>query len=188
MQLKERDGIACDYCGTSYRNDFDYLSFDFHMVNVVDNHRIPIEQILRTNIVFSIDICTSCFDSFKQKIIENYKKIMSPKRRANAQTLCCDWTGDTLNGTYTYYYCVVTKAYVRLTGQPNVCIKCGAKTFDDDKPCNKCQGTDFTRPASIDSEDRFLELVLCEDAYNHFVDKAKSIRKIAGEWSTKSGN
>lgn len=185
MQLKERDGIACDYCGTSYRNDFDYMSFDFHMVNVIDNQRMPIEQIIRTNIVFSLDICTSCFDSFRKRIVENYKKVMSPKRRQQPP-IVCDWTGKTLAGTYIFYYCVVTRVNVRLTGQPNICTKCGAKTFENDKPCNKCKGTDFTRPAAIDSQERFLELILCEDAYNHFVDKAKSIRKVAGEWSTKA--
>lgn len=185
MQLKERDGIACDYCGTTYRNDFDYYSFDFHNVQVHENIRMPIENILSTNIIFSVDVCTACFDQFRTRVVENYKKAMSHKRRAQ-QPLVCDWTGRILTGTFEYYYCVVTSVSVRLTGQPNVCVNCGTKTFEEDKPCKKCKGVDFSRPAQITSNDRFLELTLSEEAYNHFVDKAKSIRKVAGEWSSKS--
>lgn len=185
MQLKERDGIACDYCGMTYRHDFEYFSFDFHMVSVYNNIRPPLNSMLRSNIVFSVDICPTCFASISNRVIENYSKLMSPNRRVN-NLVQCDWTQEKLSGTYNLYYCVITKVIVKMVGQPNVCISCKTKTFDYDKACSKCGGNNFTRPAAIDSQDRFLELTLSENAYKHFVDKSQSIKQIAGEWSTKS--
>ena len=46
MQLKDRDGIACDICGTSYRTDFRYYSFDIRNIAVNNNLRPPISSIL----------------------------------------------------------------------------------------------------------------------------------------------
>lgn len=185
MQLKEKNGIACDCCGTSYRNDFDYLSFDFHVVRVTDNRRIPIEQIIKSNVALSLDVCTSCFDGIKTRVVENYKKVMSPKRRASAPVIC-DWTGNILSGSYTYYYCNITSVQVRLTGQTSYCVGCNTKTLDEDKPCAKCSGTNFNKLASVNTQDRYLELVLSLDAVDYFTDKAKTVRKIAGEWSTST--
>lgn len=185
MQLKERDGIACDHCGATHRNDFEYLSFDFHHIEVIDDRRVPLNHVLKTPVVFSLDICSLCFDSITRIVINNNQKYVSPTRRT-VVPLMCDWTGSMLRGNFIYYYCVITKINVVLSGQPNICTKCGTKTYDDDKSCNKCGNTEFTRPAMVVAVDRFLELIICEAAYNHFVDKAKLVRKTAGEWSTQS--
>lgn len=184
MQLKERDGIACDYCGMKYRSDFTYYSFDFHHVHVYDNNRPPISTILRSTVVFSLDVCTSCFDTFRNRIVDNYKKQMSTKR-GGGKNLVCDWTGDVLTGTFEYHYCNVTKVTVRMSGQPNICTNCGFRSSDD-KACPKCRGTNFSKPASMDTDERFLELIISNSAYNHFVDKLQEIRRVASEWSTES--
>lgn len=185
MQLKERDGIACDYCGMKYRNDFIYYSFDFHHVYVNENIRPPINHILRSPVMLSLDVCTSCFDTFRTKIVNNYKNQMSPKR-GGGKSLVCDWTGEILVGTFEYYYCNVTKASVRMNGQPNICVNCGFKTLDDQQACSKCNGTSFSKFAAIETNDRFLELIISNTAHNHFVDKLQEIRKVASEWSTES--
>ena len=185
MQLKERNGIACDHCGMSYRDDFDYFSFDFHHAESNDNYRSPIEHILHSDVIFSIDVCTSCFDQLKDNIVKNYGKSMSPKRSVSNR-LICDLTGDYMVGSFIYYYCVIAKVRVRLVGQPNICAGCGMKTLDNEKPCQKCSGINFTRLAQVETDERFLELTLSEKAYDYFVDKAQMVRKIAGEWSSKS--
>lgn len=95
-------------------------------------------------------------------------------------------TGKKLAGTYEYYYCVVAKANVKMSGQPNVCVKCRTQTFDSDKPCSKCSGKEFIRLAAMDIDRRHVEISMCEEAYKAFVIKAETIRKTAGQWSTKS--
>jgi hypothetical protein len=184
MQTKDRSGIACDHCGATYRNDFMYYSFDFKFITVSEGHIPSLEMIHNTQVVFSLDICTACFSSISQIIVDNYKKVISTKRRARAPHIC-ELTGVQFTGTYNYYYCVVTKANVRLTGQPNICTKCQKKTHDEAKQC-ECGNTDYVRPAAIRTDDRFLEFNLSEDAFVEMRKKAEEIRKVAAQWTTNS--
>jgi len=185
MQTNDKTGIGCDYCGTTYNIDFEYYSFDFFSYNSVDGRKPSIEQIIKSQAIFSLDICTSCFDKIGKVVIGNYSKNMSKHRRMNVPAFC-DWTGAQMSGTFDAYYCAVTKVKVSLSKQPNICVKCEAKTFDDDKQCSKCSGTDFTKIADITTASRYLEINLCSAAYDHFVDKAKTIRVVASEWATRS--
>ena len=183
MQTNDRSGIACDYCGTSYCNDFVYYSFDFKYIAVSEGHRPSLEMIHNTNMVFSLDICTACFSDIGQKIISNYSNIMSAKRRTAPHI--CELTGEVFTGTYNYYYCVVTKANVKMTGQPNICTSCQKKTHDETKQC-ECGGTNYVRPAMINTDDRYLEFNLSEEAFLAMRKKAEEIRKNAAQWSTNS--
>lgn len=178
MQLSSRDGIVCDYCGAVYTNDFTYYSFDFKSVSVISGRVPSLQSLLSESTVLSMDICPECFNTISNKIVQNNKKMSKNNR-------ICEWSGQTLSGNYDLYYCVVTKADVRLSGQPNICSKCGHQTFEDG-PCSKCNGGDFTRPASVSSDQRHLEFQLSEESYIHFSEKIQNVRKIASEWSTKS--
>lgn len=187
MQLNDRSGICCDSCGITYRTDFSYYSFDFHAVAVNNNQRSPIDIIIRSQIVFSVDICTNCFEAIKKSIVDNYNKVMAPKRATKPSAIVtCEMTGKKLFGTYEYYYCVVSKADIKMSGQPNICVKCKTKTFDNDKPCSKCSGKEFIRVASMNIDQRHVEISMCEEAYRGFVTKAETVRKTAGQWTTKS--
>jgi hypothetical protein len=188
MQLKDRDGIACDQCGTTYKTDFLYYSFDFRLVPVQENRKPSIQQVFNLQIVFSLDICTQCFEGIKQKVVENYAKTMTPNVKLRGRTqvgVVCELTGEKLAGTFAYYHCNVVRVEVKMSGQPNVCVKCQKQTFESDQAC-KCGSTDFIRPADTKVEDRFVEINLSEAAFRGMVDRAESMRKVAGEWATKS--
>lgn len=185
MQLADRTGIACDLCGTSYRQDFSYYSLDFRPVAVINNQRSGRDLILQTKINFSLDLCAACYAQLSNTVVQHYSTIMSPKRRALVQTIC-EVTGEILAGTYTYYHCLVTGVSVRFTGQPTVCVKCKARTTEAIKACPKCQGTTFTKPANIKTENDVLEFNVSEATYRGYIARAENVRKVAGEWATKS--
>lgn len=185
MQLAEKDGIACDQCGTTHRHDFTYYSFDFRPVAVVDNRRPSLEMIFHTQVIFSLDICPACFEKISADVVRNYNKIMSPQRRVRVETVC-ELSGKVMTGSYTYYHIDVTKVVVRATGQPFICVSCKTKTFEGGEPCTKCQGTKFVCPAAVAPTDRFVEVNLSEDMYKRLTEAAAKVRQVAGTWSTKS--
>jgi hypothetical protein len=182
MQLKERDGIACDHCGTQYKKDFTYYSWDFRPVAVIQSYRPQLNQIFRTQITFSLDICTACFAKFSQEVITNYSKSMDQKDSCTI----CEFSGTKLTGTYNYYHIEVQKVQVRMTGQPNICVKCRHRTFDENKVCSKCQGTDFVKPADTNLDKRFAEFNISEEAYESLRKQAEKTRQVASQWLTSS--
>jgi hypothetical protein len=185
MQLPERDGIACDQCGMTCRHDFTYYSFDFRPVVVTDNRKQSLDSIFHNQVVFSLDVCPACYDKIAADVVKNYSKIMSPTRRTRVDTVC-ELSGKTMIGSYTYYHLNVTKVSVRMSGQASICVKCKTATDDKSKPCVKCAGTRFIRPASVTSTDRFVEVNLCEDMYKRLTETAGKVRQVAGAWSTNS--
>ena len=184
MQTSDRSGIACDHCGASYRNDFVYYSFDFRHITVTDGRMPGLDTLYHSQVVFSLDICTACFSTLSQHIIDNYKQVMSGTRRARPPHIC-ELTGEKFGTNYSYYYCTATKVNVSMAGQPNICTKCQKKTFDADKACS-CGNTNYVKPASINTDNRFLEFSLSEDSFLALRKKAEQIRKSAGKWSTES--
>lgn len=189
MQLASRDGIVCDHCGTAYKTDFIYYSFDYKLVSVVSNRKPPLREILNSMVIFSLDICSSCFDSIKRDVVRNYQLLMTSdvRKRGQNNTIICELSGKRFSGqTYDYYMCNVTEVNVRMTGQPNVCTACQHQTYDNDKTCTKCNGTHFSKMAYINVNDRLLEINMCEESFKNMVNKAEIVRKSASEWSTKS--
>ena len=189
MQLKDRDGIACDQCGTTYKTDFLYYSFDFRIVPVNENRRPSLDRLLNTQVTFSLDICPQCFEKIKTTVIENYAKNMNRDVRYRGKPMTgvvCELTGEKMVGTFNFYHCNVIKVDVKMSGQPNICVNCQTKTYEEGQPCKKCDGTNFIKPADTKAEDRFIEINLSEAAFRNMVDRAESMRKVAGEWATKS--
>lgn len=178
MQLSDRSGIACDSCGTTYKEDFKYYSFDFRLCNVFNDKRKAIDLLLREQPVNSLDICNKCFDKMRKQVVATYK----PVRKG----MVCDLTGKELSGTYDFYHCNITEVIVSLSEQPFSCTSCQTKTYDDSSTCKKCGGEEFVKVANVKTDDRHLELMICDDAYQDLVDKSRNIRKVAGEWATKS--
>lgn len=189
MQLKDRDGIACDQCGTTYKTDFLYYSFDFRQVPVQANRRPALDRVLGMQVSFSLDICTQCFEKIKTTVLENYAKNMNQDVKHRGKTgagIICEITNEKTAGTFNYYHCNVVKVEVKMSGQPSICVNCQTQTYEESEPCKKCKGTDFIKPADTKIEDRFLEINLSEAAFRNMVDKAETMRKVAGEWATKS--
>lgn len=189
MQLSSKDGLSCDQCGTTYRTDFMYYSFDFRLLSVINNRHPSLDNIFRSQVTFSLDICTACFEKIKDSIIKNYANTMTNdvrKRGRNSPAIVCELTGKKLLGTYNYYHCNVIKVDVKMSGQPNICANCQTQTLEEDKPCENCGGLDFIRLAATDIDDRFVEINVGEEAFQNMVNKAETIRKVAGQWATKT--
>ena len=167
------DGIACDYCGTHYHNDFIYYSWDFHLVNIVGGRKPNLDHVLSSKTIISYDVCTNCWDNFRQAIINNYPK--GP---------VCEITGNKLSNTY--YYVVVTEVNVKMSGQPNICNKCNTPTSQSDSPCEKCGNTEFIRHANVSTNRRFVEFNASEEVCTKFRESFEKIVKVAGQWSTRS--
>jgi len=189
MQIKDRSGIACDQCGTTYKSDFLYYSFDFRLVPVYDNRVQSLKMIFRIQPASSLDICTQCFEDIKTKVICNYDKSMN-KNVANRGKprlgIICEMSGDKMVGTFKYYHCNVTKVDVRMSGQPNICVKCQRQTNDNNEPCKECGGNDFIKLAKTDTNDRHIEINISEQIFRDMVDKAEVMRKTSSEWTTES--
>jgi len=185
MQLKERDGIACDQCGTSYRHDFVYYSFDFRQVDVIGNRKPSLDSIFHQPIIASIDVCSTCFNKISNDVIDNYNKILSPIRRTRVETTC-ELSGLVMAGNYAYYHINVTEVVVRVSDQFYMCIKCKNKIVDVKKQCSKCDGIEFSRPMSTKMTDRFVEINVCVDVYKKMLETATRAKQIANTWSTKS--
>ena len=183
MQLKERDGIACDLCGTTYKTEFTYLSWDFRQAQVRDNMRPSLGMIFSMQIVFSFDVCMACWEKFKSKIVKNYSTTMSKTRRIPVE-ITCDLSGKKFTGTFLYYHVEVTKVDVSMKGQANVCINCQTKTYEEDIPCKKCGNKEFIRPAQIKTDKRYVELNISEEIFKELRTTTENIRKTAGQWAT----
>lgn len=188
MQTSGKDGIVCDKCGTSYKIDFDYFSFDFRNISVIQNRKPSLQQIFMMPIVFSLDICPLCFDTIKKKVSDNYSKIMvdNVKYRGRQTGTVCEFTGNKMIGTYDFYYINVIKINIKMSDQPSICVKCKNKAYKTDEPCSKCGGTDFVCVAKSSIDDRFVEISISEQAFRDMVHNAEIVRKVAGEWSTKT--
>ena len=180
MQTTDKSGIICDYCGLCSTNDFAYYSFDFRAIHVMSGRVPSLDIIHNARITSSYDICEGCFASLSQTIIENFKKIQATRRLGT-----CELTGKIFAGTYDYYYGVVTKVNVRMTGQPNICVGCQKQSFDTQKACS-CGSVSFVRPASINTITRFLEFNSCEEAFQTFRQKAEAVRTRPTQWTTNS--
>ena len=188
MQTLDKTGIICDQCGLVSKFDFEYYSFEFRKVSMYQNRRPALQQIFRLPVCKSLDVCTSCFDTLKRTIVNNYSKIMTDNVRHRGKYspgTICEISGTKIVGDVDYYYCNIVKAVIRITGQPNICVKCNTKTFDKNKPCTKCNGLNFTSMANVETDDRYLEISMSEQEYKKMIDKSESAKRSA-EWTTSS--
>lgn len=182
MQLADKSGIACDTCGMQYKQDFGYYSLDFKQVLVVNNRVPSLDMILGLKTAHSIDMCASCYDKMKEKIVFNYAaKMDKPK------TNCCELSNKPLFGNYTYYYCVVAEVIVKMTGQASVCIKCKSTTLDTKNKCGKCGGGEFLKPASVKANHRTLEFGICDTEMTNLLSQTKKIKESpVSSWTTRT--
>ncbi len=160
MQLSDRSGVMCDKCGTTHRTDFTYYSYDFRLVEVQANRRPPLDQIINSVVIFSLDLCSACFAVHKALVTANYAKVLSPQRRVRVEVVC-DLSGAVLAGTYIYYHVAVTKVEVRAAGQ---------------------------KTARLTTDPRHVELNVSEPVYKQLIAAAATRRTQpgAGEWATTS--
>jgi len=70
MLLPDKDGIACDFCGTSYKNDFNYYSTKASKYQVGKRNG----QIVKSppqSVSFNNDMCDGCYDELIDQVKAN---------------------------------------------------------------------------------------------------------------------
>jgi len=171
MKNPNNDGIYCDYCGKMTNGDFTYYSFDFYKVIRVNN-RSRIDE----TVALSADLCEQCMELFRGRL------------RQVAASNCnfavrCDVTGEDLSHSE-YYICKVACVVVNMTNQPYECAGCHAKRNPEDGPCPCFDGTKLVRIATVDVDDKYVELNFSLNIYNRFVDQLNRIHDIGEiEWT-----
>ena len=173
MQLDDKTGISCDFCGSAHREDFDYHSFDAHKVMVFNNLKPSLGEMINSKIADSFDVCAGCMEELSFKIVENNS---TPNN-------LCEVSSKVFNGSYVFYYVVISNVSVKMSGQPLVCVKCGKKYSSDPNVCS-CGGTKLSKSAIVSAGKRDLEISICDDVYNEWRAK-KSLPK-STSWASKS--
>lgn len=185
MFLPDREGIICDVCSTIYRHDFTYCSYDFRTFRVHDN---VMDQItLNQSPEKSFDVCTTCHEKMKGVVLKNYRPSKCLPGRRYLKGINCDLSKTHLTGTYTFKHCNIIEVSVTMSHKPYICINCKKVITDRDKVCPGCSKNEFGKDADVIHNNRALELWVCNDAYQAFVDKAnKNKAKMEKDlWTTK---
>lgn len=101
MLISTKDGIACDICGTIYKNDFVYYAATESAISPgVMNRSTPKEY----------DICTQCFNRF-QDICKKYLGKFKPN------AIKCDMCPKYMAGKFIYYKIIFDRVIVKLIGE-----------------------------------------------------------------------
>jgi hypothetical protein len=183
MLLNTSDGIRCDRCYKSFTENFIYYSYDVRE-RVVTNNILPSPE-LKTIPTFSFDMCESCMVELGELVKKHYTPTKSPSNRLYPNGIYCDLSGNHLKGNYTFYHVAISKVQVQITGKQIVCDKCKTPTLDSSVPCSKCGHDGFSRHADTVVDDRYLELLVCNEVYENFKERAIALRQNpeAAEWS-----
>lgn len=91
MFLSSKDGIACDFCGTSYKNQFSYYSTRATKHEITNNLRTTPQDAQMNR-----DMCVKCYDELMQKVKANIGKHQQGKIK-------CDLSKTYKSGTFVYY-------------------------------------------------------------------------------------
>lgn len=91
MFLPTKDGIICDYCGTTYTNQFKYYSTRAIEYSFVQNRRSAPKDS-----GFNSDMCIPCY----AMLIKDVEKNLGPHKRSKIK---CDLSKTYGSGTFVYY-------------------------------------------------------------------------------------
>lgn len=112
MLLSTNDGVVCDYCRISLRLEFTYFSLDIREKKVFTNS-IPYFD-YKSQPTYSIDMCQTCIEGIKDKILKHYKPFKLSQNRTCPQ-LYCELSGAKMSGTYIFYHMVVSEVSVKIS-------------------------------------------------------------------------
>ena len=107
MLLSDKDGIYCDFCGTSHRNKFAYYATEAVFVKLVNSMTVG-----QQDANFNKDMCESCYD----KLIGTVRENLGEPRRNFVK---CDLSDGYRNGTFDYHIIYFHKVEVDRDAEPN---------------------------------------------------------------------
>ena len=132
MLLPTNDGVRCDRCGSTERQDFTYYSYDFREL-IVRETILP-KPNFRQAAIFSMDICTKCMGEIGELVKKKYKPFpIMPDRRC-PKGIHCDLTDTKIIRKGIIYHCHIIKISVHTSGMSTTCEKCATPTKDTEQP------------------------------------------------------
>lgn len=91
MFLPSRDGIVCDFCGDTYKDEFIYYSVQTTEHIVKNNIKVSVQDAR-----FDKDMCTNCFEEIKSTVMKH----LGPHQKTKVK---CDLSNAYKGGTFNYY-------------------------------------------------------------------------------------
>ncbi|MEM3000669.1 MAG: hypothetical protein QXP41_00555 [Candidatus Nitrosocaldus sp.] len=113
MLLSTKDGIYCDICGTIYKDQFTYFSWESNEVVVnppnVSKHGKDLD----------IDVCEKCYIAAENKVRQFISNKVIPG------TIKCDFCTNVMKGSFIYHKFIIHKVHIDRNKQAN-----GASSVD----------------------------------------------------------
>lgn len=162
-------GVKCDLCGCEMEGDFTYYSLDVREVAVKNNQHTP--GISNLPVIFSLDSCHKCVTGLGDTIRVHY----TPTKTG----MNCDLCGAQMRGDFTFYYVSVSAVAVNMSGGQIKCVACDRRLPGPDKPC-PCGKGHPVKIASVQVDDKYLQIVACARDYTSMTDSAATIRQKGG--------
>lgn len=163
-------GIKCDLCGADHEQDFTYYSLDFKDVKVQDGRHVAAMKTLPVS--FSIDACVKCLKDLADAVGAHY----APTRDG----VNCDLCGRQMRGSFSYHYCNISEATVRMSAGAVECGRCRAPAVGTPKQC-KCGAQTFVKVAGVTVNDTYLQVAICQRDYETISTTAAEIRQRASQ-------
>ena len=108
MLLKEKNGIVCDLCKLSQRDDFTYYALEGSWIGITP--KIKLIQRIRKDI--DVDICAGCFNDIKELMSKHlYSTVYNVKCESCGKF--CKEDADK-NGSYLFMQLVLHKVDVKI--------------------------------------------------------------------------
>jgi hypothetical protein len=96
MLLPDKDGIACDFCGTSYKEQFKYYSTNATKFQVQRRKDKVLVKSPPQKVDFNRDMCEVCYDG----LLDQVKANVAPAKR---NAIKCDLSKTYKSENFEYY-------------------------------------------------------------------------------------
>lgn len=165
MKNNSGDGIICDYCSSEKSNDFEYFSYDFYLLKVLNKFKKTYGNKL------SCDLCSSCNKLFRDRLLDVAEVVPTQSESR------CDVSGENMGlDDHDYYKCKITRVSVSISDQDYICEKCGKNINIDNGPCSECNNNVLIKNARVDTDNDYLELNFSEYMFNKFKNHIEIIK------------
>ena len=118
MLLNTKDGISCDICGTIYKDNFVYYSWESTKFAVSPPSAPQQEKDLDT------DVCEKCYGNAESKVKAFIADRLVPG------TIKCDFCSDKLSGKFIYHRFLIHKVTIDKAQQTKGPVSVGMNHMD----------------------------------------------------------
>jgi hypothetical protein len=115
MLLPDKDGIACDFCGTSYKERFTYYSTNATK-HKITRHNKNLVRSPPQKVDFDRDMCTVCYE----QLLDQVKANIAPAKR---NAIKCDLSKTFKTENFEYYVVLFDLVDVDKNGSQEVGVE-----------------------------------------------------------------